>query len=58
MYCENCCNDIPVGGSYFRHGSTELCFCSLNCLTDWLIDSMNVTSKINDEDKENEVEEF
>ena len=37
MYCENCYKEIENGENYYSHIATGLCFCSLECLTDWLI---------------------
>ena len=37
MNCEQCGSEIPKGETYFKHQESERCFCSIDCLTDWMI---------------------
>jgi hypothetical protein len=37
MYCNYCDKEITVGEHFFRLRETVKCFCSIDCMTDYMI---------------------
>lgn len=54
MFCANCYKEIPIENAYFKHQNTNQCFCSLNCMNDWLIHSQAITIEISKSSDENQ----
>lgn len=52
MYCESCYMEIKTGDNYIRHRATDLCFCTMNCLTDWMVDNHAVEIETYDRDED------
>lgn len=52
MFCANCYSEIPKGKNCYRLQASNNCFCSLDCLNDWLIYSGSVTIETSDGETE------
>ncbi len=53
MFCANCYKEIPIESAYFKHQNTNQCFCSLDCLNDYMIGCHAVTIETNNGKEQN-----
>ena len=51
MYCEYCHKNIKDGATPLRCTDRDMCFCSLSCMVDWMVDSIAGEIETNGENK-------
>lgn len=54
MFCANCYKEIPIENAYFKHQNTNQCFCSLDCLNDYMIVCHAVTIETSEDKSKDE----